>query len=107
MHRPPSAPRDHPRRSEAGDENEVWTMAGRHSLTARRRERDLEVVAVDGWVTHRVTRQARNAGRRAGGTYVAICGVTVLPVPAVVPGSGRYCRDCVTAGIPAQRGGTR
>lgn len=76
-------------------------MAGRHSIATRRRARALEMVEVSTHVTHLLTPQALDAGKRASGGYVAVCGSRVIPAPTAEPG-GSYCRSC-TGAIPTRR----
>lgn len=80
-------------------------MAGRHSIATRRRARALEIVEARSNVTHILTPEALDAGKKAPGSYVAVCGSRVIPAPMAQPGSGRYCQGCCRA-IPTQRGKT-
>ncbi len=87
-------------------------MAGRHRfrrlatlceiLGRGRRARSLvtpvpvgTVVLTDGvtGVAHRVTRDAFRTGCRAGGRYVALCGVRVLPLTLTAP-ARFHCPAC-------------
>lgn len=72
-------------------------------ITARHRV----MVMTDGrtGTGHRVTDQAFAAGRRAGGRYVAVCGLLVLPGSLTAPERGR-CPTCERGGALARDGGT-
>jgi hypothetical protein len=44
-------------------------------------------------IAHRLTREAFAAGRRAGGRYVALCGVQVFPARLTAPARS-HCPAC-------------
>lgn len=53
---------------------------------------------------HRVTDHAFAAGRRAGGRYVAVCGLPVLPASLTAPARG-HCPRCEQESTPVRNGG--
>jgi hypothetical protein len=52
---------------------------------------------------HRVTDQAFAAGRRAGGCYLAICGMPVLPASLTAP-ARVHCPRCEQESAPVRNG---
>ncbi len=73
-------------------------MPGKHSRTGyqpyRRIPRTIDMVDASNLVTHFLTPDAVDAGRRPHGKYVALCGVNVVPAALVEPGNGYYCLPC-------------
>jgi hypothetical protein len=53
---------------------------------------------------HRVTDEAFAAGRRAGGRYVAVCGLPVLPASLTAP-ERDYCPKCEQDSALGREGG--
>jgi hypothetical protein len=84
---------------------------GKHSKL-RRRDRDrqvvrwppkglIEMVDVRSGENHLLTLDAAAAGRQAPHHYRAQCGKNVIPAALVDPGTGRYCKSCLSSVIPA------
>lgn len=67
---------------------------GRHSSRIRRRA--IAMVDARTLTEHRLTDDAMAAGRCSGGSYVALCGLVVLPAAMTVGETG-HCRDCTLA----------
>lgn len=80
----------------------VGQEARRQVITARRPV----MVMTDGrtGTGHHVTDQAFAAGRRAGGRYVAVCGLPVLPASLTTPARG-HCPRCERECTPGRNGG--
>ena len=70
---------------------------GRHRRTSHRcpRRRCIAMVDARTLTEHRLTDDAMAAGRRPQGSYIALCGTTVLPA-ALTVGERDYCRSCAT-----------
>jgi hypothetical protein len=72
-------------------------MSGKHSFAGYqppRIPRAIEMVDASNLVTHFLTPDAVDAGRRPPGDYIALCGVNVVPAALVEPGNGRVCLPC-------------
>ncbi len=73
-------------------------MPGTHSLAGyqprRRIPAVIDMVDAGNLLTHFLTPDALDAGRRPSGDYIALCGVKVLPAALVEPGNGRVCQPC-------------
>ncbi len=65
----------------------------------------VKLVDVGSRLTPLLTRDAHAAGLLPQGRYRALCGLDVLPVAMVDPGSGRYCHACLANAVvlPLQR----
>ena len=73
-------------------------MPGKHSLAGHQPRRSvprtIDMVDASSLVTHFLTPNAIDAGRRPPGDYIALCGVNVVPAALVKPGNGHYCLPC-------------
>ncbi len=73
-------------------------MPGKHARDPgyqprRRIPAVIDMVDVTSHLTHLMTPDALDAGRRPHGRYLALCGDLVLPAALVDPGKG-YCLPC-------------
>jgi hypothetical protein len=70
---------------------------GKHRRNTHRSPRRRHVALVDArtLTEHLLTDDAMAAGRRPHGSYIALCGLVVLPA-ALTVGERDYCRSCAT-----------
>lgn len=79
----------------------MWSRARhKHAEHAAPSGRTVEVVDARSGMAHHLTSDAYTAGLHPRGSYIALCGLEVLPASLAAPPEGR-CRSCVW--VPRQR----